>query len=257
MALTAARWSADGRDVPEEVRAALAPGGALPPGPAEAHVHVRSGIGSLLGDTHVIVAGGRVRVAGRRTSLDPLAEVELAGRPRLDESGYRPVLILPTREGDQRVEVTSLEEAAVEDLLAAMPPVSIRIPARPTAGAAPAPEGADDLPDLHTARAALVGALARRLKQRRAALVAARHARQTAALDHKVGTHRPSPQRGDERWRARHAGTSRRAAKREAAAAARTPPPMPLLARLAIVAIAGVVVFALFAFLGRAISAQP
>lgn len=284
-----ARWSADGKEVAEEVRAALLPGGALPPGPAEAYVHIRAGIGSLLGDTHVLVAGGRVRVVGRRTSLDPLTETELAGRPRLDDSGYRPVLILPTRDGDQRVEVTSLEEPAVEDLLGELPPVSLgarggtwNAPGAATPGAsAPASSPDGELPDLATARAALIGSLARRLKQRRAELVARRHARKTASLDHRAGVHRgappPSPRggtasapgsapgssggprsgRSDERWRARHEGAARRAAKREAAVVSNAPPPAPLLARLAVVAIAGVVVFFLFAFLGRALSGQP
>lgn len=275
-----ARWSADGKEVPEEVRAALAAGGALPPGPAEAHVHIRAGMGSLLGDTHVLVAGGRVRVVGRKTSLDPLTETELSGRPRLDESGYRPVLILPTREGEQRVEVTSLEEPAVEDLLAGLPPVSLGARggtwAAPVAAAPGATPTEGDLPDLATARAALLGSLARRLKQRRAELLAQRHARRTASLDHRAGVHRAPPAsagRGgaagprasspsDDRWRARHEGTARRAAKREAAAVSHAqapgaPPPAPLLARLAVVAIAGVVVFALFAFLGRALSGQP
>jgi hypothetical protein len=247
-----ARWSADGREVPEEVRVALAPGGALPPGAADAHVHVRSGIGSLLGDTHVVVSGGRVRVAGRQTSLDPYAEVELADRPRIDETGYRPVLVLPTREGERRVEVTALEEAAVEDLLADLPPVSLGRSGL-VRGAIAAGEAGP--PDLDAARAALVTALARRLRQRRAELLAARHARRTASLDHRAGTHRPARGGGDDRRRARPGGPARGSARREQVAPAR--PPTPMLARLAMVAIAGAVVFALFAFLGRAISAQP
>jgi hypothetical protein len=253
-----ATWSADGKEVPQEIRAALAPGGPLPDGPADAHVHVRSGVGSFLGETHLVVAGGRFRVAGRSTSLDPWAELVLSGRPRLDDSGYRPVLLLPTRAGEQRLEVTSLEEAAVEDLLAALPPISIVLrPSPGPAGDAGAPVLAaveDDLPDLVTMRAALLGTLARRIKQRRAELLAARHARRTVGIDHRVGTHRAH----DERWKARHARRTRKVEPevlRGVVPEARTPADSAL--RLLGVAVLGAAVFFLFAFLGRALSSRP
>lgn len=254
-----ATWSADGKEVPQEIRAALAAGGALPDGPADAHVHVRSGVGSFLGETHLVVAGGRLRVAGRSTSLDPWAELVLSGRPRLDESGYRPVLLLPSREGEQRLEVTSLEEAAVEDLLAALPAISIVLrpsgrPSDDTGKPAPLVALDGDLPDLTTLRAALLGTLARRIKQRRAELVAARHARRTAGIDHRVGTHRAH----DERWKARHARRSRKVEPEVAPSVvpeARSPADSAF--RLLLVAVLGVAVFFLFAFLGRALSSRP
>lgn len=253
-----ATWSADGKEVPEEIRAALTAGGALPEGPADAHVHVRSGVGSFLGETHLLIAGGRFRVAGRSTSLDPWAELVLSGRPRLDESGYRPVLLLPTRDGEQRLEVTSLEEAAVEDIMAALPPISIVLrPSLRPAGdpAAPAALVAheEDLPDLPTVRAALLGTLARRIRQRRAELLAARHARRTVAIDHRVGTHRSHDDRW-QRWQARNARRPRKVAP-EVVPEARTPGGSAF--RLLLVALLGAAVFFLFAFLGRALAPRP
>ncbi len=246
-----ATWSGDGKEVPTEVRAALAAGGPLPEGPADGHVHVRSGIGSFLGETHLIVAGGRLRVAARDTSVDPWAELFLSGQPRLDESGYRPVLLLPTRDGERRLEVTSLEEPAVEDLLGALPPISIVLrSSRGPNGETVVIAREEDLPDLRTMREALLGTLARRIKQRRAELLAARYTRRTAGVDHRLGTHRAH----DARWKARH---SRRPIRAEAAAPPAARAPGASLLRLLLVAVLGALVFTLFAFVGSAFSPRP
>jgi len=110
--------TAPDRQVPAEVVRVL--GKAALSG-IDAHVHIRSGIDSLLGDTHLVVIAGKLHVVARKTSLDPLEDVELVALPDIDEDGYRSVLQLRTTAGDKRVEIGATEENAVYALIGALP----------------------------------------------------------------------------------------------------------------------------------------
>ncbi len=264
-----ATWSADAKEVPDDVRAALNAGPPLPAGPADVYVHVRAGLDSLLGDTHLILAGGLLRIASRGTSLDPLTEAVLTGRPTLDDSGYRNVLEIPTSAGLKKLEITALEEDAVEDLLRDLPPHSTPV-APPGAekgeranegqhdgapededGTEERDEGADaDLgDDLHQARRALLRSLRTRVAQRRGELLLAKRKRRIGNVEVTLGQRR-SP---EERWKARH--RHRHGSRHPEAASAPALGRQTLtdtLVRFALLALAAALVFGVFAAIGKA-----
>lgn len=190
--------------LPSEVIRVL---GKLALGGASAHVHIRSGVDSLLGDTHLVVVGGKLHVVARKSSLDPLEDVPLLALPEIDETGYRSILQLRTPMGDKRVEVGATEENAVHALVDALGPDALEVaeaaqPARPETeapwtdaprdpeldasrahllGVVEVMRGDEALRDRDAVRAAFLGVLVTRLRQRKAKLRADRDAYERAA----------------------------------------------------------------------------
>jgi hypothetical protein len=144
-----------------------------------AYVHIRSGIDSLLGDTHLVVIGGKLHVVARKSSLDALEDVPLVALPEIDEEGYRSVLQLRTTSGDKRVEIGATEENAVHALIASLGPEALDV-AVPASAAEPTAPDDVEATDLGSARDAFLALLAARRHQRREKLRADREAHERA-----------------------------------------------------------------------------
>lgn len=83
------------------------------------HVALRSGLGSVLGESHLVL-GGRLRVFGKDSLFAPMVELADVSSARLERSSLRQELVLVHRDGTTTIEVDYGETKAVVALLAAL-----------------------------------------------------------------------------------------------------------------------------------------
>lgn len=153
------------------------------------HVALRSGLGSPVGESHLIVVDGALRVFARGSLLDPLVEVTDVRRARVEETSLRAELVLDR--GDERASISlgfgepervaellaAVDAPAVaEDARAEEAPAAIELPVRAdqAPAAIEAPRAALEA-DRETA-AELLGIMAQP-KQHFLGVLAARHRR--------------------------------------------------------------------------------
>jgi hypothetical protein len=102
--------------MPDAVIAALGPDAE-----GARHVPLRSGIGTLLGESHLVFTNARLRVFSRTSVLDPLVELEGVVGARIVSTTLRPELVLEHAAGSGTIGLGFGEEEPTKALLEALP----------------------------------------------------------------------------------------------------------------------------------------